>query len=86
MLFFGGDEGMNAKVKAYVEAKVRSGEYPSDDAVYKAAIEALQREEAALEELRREIDIGIADADAGRFSELNAIEIGEMAKREMQER
>lgn len=49
---------MNAKVKAYVEAKVRSGEYSSDEAVYKAGIEALQREEQALEELRREIDIG----------------------------
>jgi len=77
---------MNAKVKAYVQAKVRSGEYMSEDAVYTAAIEALQREEEMLEELRREIDIGIADADAGRFSERNAIEIGEAVKREMQGR
>lgn len=77
---------MNAKLKAYVEAKVRSGEYSSDEAVYEAAIEALQREEEMLEELRREIDIGIADADAGRFSYETPTEIGEAVKREMQRR
>jgi len=77
---------MNAKVKAYVEAKVRSGEYPSDDAVYQAAIEALQREEAALEQLRREIDIGIADLEAGRVTRETPTEIGEAVKREMMRR
>lgn len=77
---------MNAKVKAYVEAKVRSGEYVSEDAVYKAAIEALQREEEMLEELRRELDIGIADADAGRLSYETPTEIGQAVKRDMQRR
>lgn len=77
---------MNAKVKAYVEAKVRSGEYPSDEAVYKAAIEALQREEEALEELRREIDIGIADLEAGRVTRETPTEIGEAVKREIMRR
>ena len=77
---------MNAKIKAYAEAKVQAGDYATLDDVYEAAFEALQREDEALEELRREIDIGIADADAGRFSELNAIEIGEAAKREIQGR
>lgn len=77
---------MNAKMKAYVEAKVRSGEYPSDEAVYKAAIEALQREEEALDDLRREIAIGIADADAGRVTRETPSQIGEAVKREMQGR
>jgi antitoxin ParD1/3/4 len=77
---------MNAKTRAYVENKVRSGEYESEEAVYDAAIEALQREDEAFEALRREIDIGLADADAGRFSDLNAIEIGEAAKRQLQGR
>ena len=77
---------MNAKIKAYVAAKVRSGEYATDEAVYEAAIEALKREEEMLEELRREIDIGIADADAGRVTRETPVEIGQAVKREMQRR
>ncbi len=39
-------EGLSPKSKAYVDAKIRSGEYPDEEAVLVAAIEALQRQEA----------------------------------------
>lgn len=71
---------MSAKSKAYIEAKIRSGEYPNEEAVLVAAIEALKRQEEAL---KREIELGAADARADRFSDLNAIEIGEIAKAEI---
>jgi Arc/MetJ-type ribon-helix-helix transcriptional regulator len=74
---------MNAKVKAYVKEKVRTGEYVSEDAVYAAGIEALQRLEAMEEELRAEIERGYAQARAGQFTGRSAVEIGEAIKREM---
>ncbi|MGE0667039.1 MAG: type II toxin-antitoxin system ParD family antitoxin [Sphingomonadales bacterium] len=74
---------MNAKNKAYVQKKVRSGEYESEDAVYQAGIEALRQLEAWEDELREEIERGYAQARAGRFSSRTATEIGEAVKREM---
>jgi Arc/MetJ-type ribon-helix-helix transcriptional regulator len=73
-------EGLSAKSKAYIKAKIRSGEYPNEEAVLVAAIEALKRQEEAR---KREIELGAADARAGHFSDLNAIEIGEIAKAEI---
>jgi putative addiction module CopG family antidote len=76
-------EGMNAKTRAFVQEKVRSGEYASEDAVYEAGIEALRRQEATEEELRAEIMRGYAQARARQFTGRNAIEIGEAVKREI---
>ncbi len=62
-----------AELEAFVAAEVASGRYPSADAVLQAAAAALttnrRRDEARerkLEELRREIDIGIQAVAEGR--------------------
>lgn len=70
------DVTLNSEARRFVEAKVKSGEYRSAaDAVN--GMLALVREQEDLtpqdiEELRAEIDAGIADADAGRFIEYTA--------------
>lgn len=74
---------MNAKNRAYVQEKVRSGEYESEEAVYQAGIEALQRLGAWEDELRKEIELGRAQARAGQFTGRSAREIGEAVKREI---
>jgi putative addiction module CopG family antidote len=54
--------------EAYVRRKVESGEYASEAAYVAHAISlARQIEKARVEELRKEIDAGIRDEQAGRF-------------------
>lgn len=75
---------MNQQTKAYVAEKVKSGQFPSEEAVYDAAIEALRREEKAkLDALRHEIEVGIKAADAGDFSSQTITQIGQAAKKDM---
>jgi antitoxin ParD1/3/4 len=63
-------------VQKYVEEKVRTGQYASpEEAVNHLLQQSRQREELTaddIEELRREIDVGINDADNGRFSDFDA--------------
>ena len=75
---------MNQQTKDYVAEKVKSGQFPSEEAVYDAAIEALRREEKAkLDALRHEIELGLEDARAGRFSTRSVMDIAEDTKRDM---
>lgn len=61
-----------AEMAAFVEAELASGDYASASEVVRDALRLLRRERAAEQErlaiLRREIQRGIDDADAGRFS------------------
>lgn len=69
---------LSPEVERDVVARVESGQYGSTDEVVRQALVALsEREvwEAKRDALQRELDIGIADADAGRFVETTAAEI-----------
>ncbi|OJX68687.1 MAG: hypothetical protein BGO92_19430 [Magnetospirillum sp. 64-120] len=61
-----------AEMAAFVEAELASGDYASASEVVRDALRLLRRERAAEQErlaiLRREIQRGVDDADAGRFS------------------
>lgn len=56
-------------LKAYVRQKVESGDFASEDALTIAGIQSLFDNDLKLAALRHEIAKGVADADAGRFSD-----------------
>ncbi len=68
-----------AGLARFVEEAVGSGEYGTASEVVREGLRLLQARREAhaakLAALKREIDVGIADADAGRFSEETAEEI-----------
>jgi antitoxin ParD1/3/4 len=68
-----------AGLARFVEAAVDSGEYGTASEVARDGLRLLQQRRAAhaarLEALRREVAVGVADADAGRFSDETAEEI-----------
>jgi antitoxin ParD1/3/4 len=63
----------------FVNAEVASGEYASASEVVRDALRLLRREKAAYEEklaiLKREVEIGLEDARAGRISNRTATDI-----------
>ena len=66
-------------VQEYVEQKVRTGQYASAEEAVNTLL-ALVREQEELspediDELRAEVDIGIAEADRGEFVQFTAEEI-----------
>jgi antitoxin ParD1/3/4 len=68
-----------AGLAQFVEAAVESGDYGTASEVVRDGLRLLQARREAhaakLAALKREIDVGIADAEAGRFSEETAEEI-----------
>lgn len=61
----------------YIDHKVQSGDFTDEQAVINAGIDIMMSMELQLGELRREIGIGIKDADAGKFSDRTATDIAE---------
>jgi len=63
-------------VQKYVEEKVKTGQYASpEEAVNNLLQQSRQREELTaddIEELRREIDVGINEANRGQFADFDA--------------
>ncbi|MGA2439352.1 MAG: type II toxin-antitoxin system ParD family antitoxin [Tepidisphaeraceae bacterium] len=66
-------------VQKYVEEKVKTGQYASpEEAVNNLLQQSRQREELTvddIEELRREIDVGINEADNGQFADFDAEDV-----------
>ena len=66
-------------VQKYVEEKVKTGQYTSpEEAVNILLQQSRQREELTaddIEELRREIDVGITEADHGKFADFDAEDV-----------
>jgi antitoxin ParD1/3/4 len=66
-------------VQRYVEEKVKTGQYASpEEAVNNLLQQSRQREELTaddIEELRREIDVGINEADHGQFADFDAEDV-----------
>lgn len=70
----------------FVNNEVAGGDYTSSSEVVREALRLLKHDKELAREklaiLRREVDIGLADAAAGRFSTRTAREIAEEVKRE----
>ena len=70
----------------FVEDEVEAGGYASSSEVVREALRLLQRDKAREAEklaiLRREINIGLADAEAGRLSRKSVMDIADEARRE----
>ena len=70
---------LTTRLADFIEGEVAGGDYATASDVVGDALRLLEREKEVeqekLEILRREIDIGIADADAGRLSKRTALDI-----------
>lgn len=65
------DIALTPEQQQFIAAKVSGGQYPTPAAVIDEAlrlVEAKEEYERKVEELRREIAVGIAEADAGLLS------------------
>lgn len=75
---------LSSEFVEFVEGEIASGDYGTASEVVRDALRLLRREKAAREEklviLRREVGIGIAQADAGEFTEQTFAEIVAEAK------
>ena len=88
-------------LEKFVEEKVRKGEYADVDAVVNNAVEMLKEQDEQGElneedlseedakkliELRRELDIGLAQAERGEFVEFTAEDIKREGRTELERR
>lgn len=75
-----------ADMAKFVEDEVEGGGYASSSEVVREALRLLQRDKAAEAEklaiLRREINIGLADAAAGRLSRKSVMDIADEVRRD----
>lgn len=72
------NESITPDVEATIAAKVASGKYGTGAEVVREALLALDEREdrdRKYEELRREIQLGIDDLDAGRVSKISSREM-----------
>jgi putative addiction module CopG family antidote len=66
---------LTAEMRSFVARRVASGHYMDESDVVRAALRLLmRRDEAALERLRAELDVGLRDLAAGRYSEFDPTE------------
>ena len=70
---------LSAAAKTFVDEKVRAGQFASAEEAVNGLLSVVQEQErltpADIEELRAEVDIGIADADDGRFVQFTAEDV-----------
>ena len=71
--------------EARIRERVSSGEYVSASEVVRAALRLLDQQDAlrrmTLEELRKEVMLGIAQAEAGEFEALDSAAMGAVKRR-----
>jgi len=67
------------ELQRFIEDELKAGRYVSTDEMINAALASLQAQdelsEAEIEDLRAEVDVGIAQADRGEFVEFTAEDI-----------
>ncbi len=77
---------LTAEFVEFIEREVAAGEYGTASEVVRAALRSLRREAELRAEklavLRREVGIGAAQADAGRFSSRSIADISAAVTRE----
>jgi len=66
------------ELQRFIEDELKVGRYVSTDEMINAALASLHQDElseAEIEDLRAEVDVGIAQADRGEFVEFTAEDI-----------
>ena len=71
---------LSAELKNFVNDRVKNGSFKSPSDVIAKALRVLQEHEAEIERLRKEIDIGIEQADRGECVPLDMQEIKSHAR------
>ncbi len=70
---------LTPEVRKFFEQKISSGRYQSPEEAVNGLLSLVQHQEELspenLEELRAEVDLGIDDADQGRFVEFTAEDV-----------
>jgi antitoxin ParD1/3/4 len=84
------DISLPPELEAFIESKVRAGDYADGSAVVRQALELLKSNEELLEqdteELRRQIALGIDEADRGLATPWNPDEVwAEVERRHAEE-
>lgn len=83
---------LHPDLRAFVEEKVRAGDHDSVDDVINYALHVLREQEqqeredfdpAAFEELRRQVDVGLAELERGECAEWDAEEIKAEGRRRL---
>ena len=80
---------LSPEFERYIEQKVRDGQYPSAREILQDALRLLkeqEEEQQKLEELRREIRIGLDQADRGEVALLDMEAIKAEARRRFESR
>ena len=70
----------------FIEEKVSAGQYSDANAVVVEALRAVRDREARLESLRREIQVGVDQADRGELSPWDPAQVKAEGRRLLQER
>jgi antitoxin ParD1/3/4 len=70
---------LDPQVQKFIEQKVRNGQYASPEEAVNQMLDHVRAQEELtpedLDDLRAEIDIGIAEADRGEFAEFTAEDV-----------
>ena len=69
------DVALAPELERFVQEQVRSGAYPTANAVISRALALLREQTEDLEDLRREAMVGVEQADRGEFVEFTAKDI-----------
>jgi antitoxin ParD1/3/4 len=72
---------LTPQLEKLIREKVESGLYGSASEVVREALRVLEEREAAREELRRELRVGLEDVEKGREAPLDIEEIKKEARR-----
>ena len=65
---------LDDRLEAFVDQKVRSGQFDDQAAVVRRALDEMQRQDAKLEALKAQIQEGLDELDAGLGIEVDDIE------------
>lgn len=80
------DVALNPRLQSFLERKMGSGNYQSVDEVVEEALQLLMEREEKLEDLRREIQIGLDQAARGEVAPLDMEAIKAEARRRFESR
>jgi antitoxin ParD1/3/4 len=73
------DVSLNAEIRRFVEAKVKAGQFASFDEAINGLLTTVRQQEtlsaADIDALRRELDMGLSEADRAEFVEFSADDV-----------
>ena len=84
------DVQIHPELQRFIDDQLKAGRYDSSDDLINAALATLQAQEELspeeIEDLRAEVDVGLAEADRGEFVEITSDEIKAQCRAEFEKR